>query len=143
MTTSDSISSGKCLCGAVQIKITNMTDEVGACHCSTCRNWGGGPFLSIDAGDQIEISGEDSMVIYNSSDWAERAFCKQCGTHLFYRIKQNQQHHVLAGLMGNGEGAHLDHQVFIDEKPEYYSFAQETETYTAEQVFAMFSQADS
>ena len=142
MATSNSVKNGKCLCGAVQLSITNMTDQIGVCHCNTCRNWGGGPFFSIEAGDQVEIRGKESLAIYNSSNWAERGFCKNCGTHLFYRIKQNQHYHVLAGLMGDGEGAHLEHQLFIDQKPGFYSFAQQTETYTGEQVFAMFEQAE-
>lgn len=143
MKTSKSVQSGQCLCGAVRLDITDMTDKIGACHCSSCRNWGGGPFLSIEAGNNVEITGQESLAIYNSSDWAERGFCKRCGTHLFYRIKQNQHYHVLAGLMGDGEDARLDHQLFIDQKPAYYSFTQETDSYTGEQVFAMFAESDS
>ena len=140
MATSNSVKSGKCLCGAVELVITNMTDKIGVCHCGTCRNWGGGPFLSIDAGNRVKINGKESVAIYDSSDWAERGFCQKCGTHLFYRIKQNQHYHVLAGLMGAGDDSRLDHQIFIDKKPAFYSFAEQTENYTGDQVFAMFHQ---
>ena len=136
------VTKGKCICGAVKISITDMTDNVGVCHCSTCRNWVGGPFFSIEAGNKVEISGQESMRIYNSSEWAERGFCKQCGTHLFYRIKGNGNHFVLAGLMGPNEKAVLEHQVFIDEKPHFYSFSQDTKTYTGAEVFAMFEEAN-
>ncbi len=36
------IAKGRCLCGAVSLSTTSMSKNVGACHCSICRNWGGG-----------------------------------------------------------------------------------------------------
>lgn len=32
---------GQCLCKSVELTVENMTEEVAACHCSMCRNWGG------------------------------------------------------------------------------------------------------
>ena len=29
-------------------------------------------------------------VCQQSSAWAERGFCKNCGSHLFYRLKENK-----------------------------------------------------
>ncbi len=51
---------------------------------------------------------------------AERGFCKKCGSHLFYRLKQNSQYYIPVGIFDNDEGLVFEHQVFIDEKPEYY-----------------------
>ena len=44
-----------------------------------------------------------------------------------------------AGIFDNSEGLVFDHQIFIDEKPEYYSFANETKNMTGEEVFAMLA----
>ena len=33
----------------------------------------------------------------------------------------------------------MDNQIFIDEKPDFYSFANETTTLTGEEVFAQFN----
>ena len=48
-------------------------------------------------------------------------------------------HYMPAGIFDNSEGLVFDHQIFIDEKPEYYSFANETKNMTGEEVFAMFA----
>lgn len=129
---------GRCLCGAVQVKLMEVKPEVGVCHCGMCRKWVGGPFMSVDAGRNIEIAGRDSIATFSSSDWAERAFCQHCGTHLYYRLKGNNRHFVLVGLFDVNAWFRLDHQIFIDEKPDYYSFSEETNNMTGEEVMKMF-----
>ncbi|MGB5331897.1 MAG: GFA family protein [Woeseiaceae bacterium] len=89
---------GHCLCGKVNIMAKNASSDVGACHCKMCRRWGGGPFMEIDCGTDVEFDGEDYVSVFDSSDWAERGFCHNCGTHLFYRLKQSGQHMIPVGL---------------------------------------------
>ena len=132
-------SKGTCLCGAVSIQAKSMATDVGACHCNMCRKWTGGPLLAVDCKDEIKIAGEKNISVFESSEWAERGFCSKCGTHLFYRLKQNNQYFVSAGLLDAESKLHFDHQIFIEEKPEYYSFANETKNMTGEEVFAQFS----
>mgnify|MGYP001054908456 CR=1 FL=1 len=129
---------GQCLCGAVSVA-GQVEQKVGVCHCSMCRQWVGGPFLAVDAGTELTITGEQNVERFSSSDWAERAFCKKCGSALFYRLKQNNQHIVSAGLFGVSSDFTLDHQIFIDEKPHYYSFANQTHNMTGAEVFAQFA----
>ncbi len=131
-----------CLCGAVRFHVSHQNNSVGACHCSICRKWGGGPFMTIDCGNEVTIEGEDSISTFDSSEWAERAFCSQCGSHLFYRLKANQQYFIPAGLFENNESFVFDHQVFIDNKPSYYDFANKTQNMTEEEVFAAFGGTD-
>lgn len=133
---------GTCLCQAVGIHAQGMSNELGACHCSMCRKWAGGPFMGVDCGTQVTFQGEDKIAVFDSSGWAERGFCKQCGTHLFYRLKANGQYIVPAGLFDQGAAFVFDHQVFIDEKPAYYSFANETKNMTGAEVFAMYAPPD-
>ncbi|MEZ5935095.1 MAG: GFA family protein [Alphaproteobacteria bacterium] len=133
---------GQCLCGAVQIEAGALSTSVGTCHCATCRRWGGGPLFAVDAGTDVEIGGEDKITIFSSSDWAERGFCSQCGTHLFYHLKGNGQYIMPAGLFGEVEGYVLDHQVFIDQRPAWYQFANRTKDMTGEELFAMHAPKD-
>lgn len=130
---------GQCLCGKVTISLHDTKPEIGVCHCTMCRNWSGGPFLSLDAGQNISLDGVDSVSSYASSEWAERAFCKHCGTHLYYRLKHNNAHHVLVGLFRENNQLTMDHQIFIDQKPDYYSFSQNTKVSTSAEVMAMFA----
>jgi len=130
---------GSCLCGAVEFHVDQVSASVGACHCSMCRKWGGGPLMAVDCGTDVSFKGKESIAIFDSSEWAERGFCKQCGSHLFYRLKGNNQTMIPVGLMDGDFPFVFDHQVFIDDKPSYYCFANDTENMTGEEVFAKYS----
>lgn len=132
---------GQCLCGNVRIK-ASISKHVGACHCNMCRTWGGGPLMSVDCGSQVDFEGLQHVKTYDSSEWAERGFCSHCGTHLFYRLKHNQQHFIPAGLFKDVEGFVFDHQVFTDRKPAYYEFANKTQDMTEAEVFAKYAPAE-
>lgn len=128
----------KCLCGSVELEVELSSSEIAACHCSMCRKWSGGPMLAIDSGELKSISNESLVTRYQSSEWAERGFCSKCGTHLFYFLKSANQYHFPIGLLDSGSGYTLSHQIFIDEKPEYYSFSNKTQNMTGAEVFAHF-----
>jgi len=130
---------GSCLCGSVSITVKTIDNSIGACHCGMCRQWGGGPFIEINCGSNVTFEGEENIARYQSSDWAERGFCNNCGTHLFYRLKEGDQHMVPIGLFKETDGLIFDTQVFIDEKPTYYSFSNKTKEMTGEELFAEFA----
>ncbi|MCG8428980.1 MAG: GFA family protein [Chromatiales bacterium] len=130
---------GHCLCGAITINASTMDKNVGACHCGMCRRWSGGPLLAVDCGTDVSFEGKENITVYNSSEWAERGFCNQCGSHLFYRLKENQQYIMPVGLFEDQSSFEFDHQVFIDNKPAYYHFGNETRDMTEAEVFAKYA----
>ncbi len=130
--------SGSCLCGAVQISVKTMDRRVGACHCSMCRKWGGGPLMAVDCGSGVVLDGGENVSVFDSSEWAERGFCNKCGSHLFYRLKQSGQYIMPVGLFEDQDRFVFDHQVFIDYKPGFYSFANKTDDMTEAEVFAKY-----
>ncbi len=129
---------GQCLCGSVKFKGTIAEPHVGACHCKMCRQWGSGPFIEVNCGADVAFEGEENISLYSSSDWAERGFCKACGSNLFYRLKGTGETMMAAGLLDTHEGLDMSMQVFIDEKPAYYTFANKTQEMTGAEVFAMY-----
>lgn len=113
---------GFCLCGKVHITLPATKTTAGACHCSMCRKWsGGGPFLAVHAGPDLPMSGTEHIGRFQSSAWAERAFCTSCGTSLFYRMLGSGDHMVAAGLFGETEFS-LKQEIFVEQKPEWYGF---------------------
>lgn len=132
--------SGSCLCKAVQLKFPVKERVFDACHCGMCRKWGGGPAMMVDASAGLKITGEDSVKVYESSDWAERGFCKNCGTHLFYRLKGRDFVNVPVGLLENVEDFKFHVQIYVDHKPKYYNFTEQTKMMTEAEVLAMFTQ---
>ncbi len=130
--------SGSCLCGAVKVVASLEKEEFDACHCGMCRKWGGGPALTIDGGSNVQLEGREFISVYNSSDWAERGFCKSCGTHLFYRLKNSNYCNFSLGLFEDVDKLKFQMQIFIDCKPKFYEFANKTETMTEAEVIAKF-----
>jgi hypothetical protein len=130
---------GSCLCGAVRFTAAPKDHEVGACHCSMCRRWTAGPFMVRDCGDTLKVENESNLGVYRSSEWAERCFCKKCGSALFYRLVQNGNCYASAEAFDDRAGYALTSQVFIDEKPAYYDFANKTHNMTGAEVFAAFA----
>ena len=43
----------------------------------------------------VDFTGASNIARYDSSEWAQRGFCRNCGSNLFYQLKdQWQLHHV-------------------------------------------------
>ncbi|BCL39237.1 hypothetical protein NSMS1_56840 [Nostoc sp. MS1] len=95
--------------------------------------------MVVNCGSDVSFEGRENITIFNSSEWAERGFCNQCGTHLFYRLKANNQYYIPVGLFEQQQDFVFTHQVFIDEKPTYYCFANDTENMTGAELFAQFA----
>ena len=132
------ICEGHCLCGKVKIR-AHLDKKVDVCHCSMCRQWVGGPLMSRDGGTAVEISGKKHIGYFNSSEWARRAFCRECGSALFYELRQSGQKILSAGLFTENQHLKMDHQIFMDEKPSWYAFANHTHNMTGAEVFALFA----
>lgn len=128
---------GRCLCGAVTYMVTEI-HRTECCHCAMCRRWSGGPAFGADAGG-VAWQGEASISRYRSSDWAERGFCKHCGTNLFYRLLDGRMLSLNPFTLDDTSGLTFDTQIFIDEKPPLYDFANDTPTMTGAEVIAAFA----
>lgn len=113
---------GRCLCGNVKFEVTLSETSAHVCHCRICQKWGGGPNLSIRCESGWKIDGEESITWYDSSDHAQRGFCKNCGTHLFFRTQDGSYYGVTAAL-DNQDDLDIGEHIFIDSKPSYYDFA--------------------
>ena len=98
--------------------------------------------MDIDCGSEVSFTGAEHISVYDSSEWADRGFCSQCGSHLFYRLKQTQQYMMPVGLFDEDSDLVFDRQVFIDAKPHYYAFDNNTQNMTGEELFAQFSPSE-
>lgn len=138
---------GRCLCGTVRIEaepdIGGLAEGgLGACHCGMCRRWTSSAFVEI-ASKPGTVKVEGPVKVFQSSEWAERAFCENCGSPLWYRITaggQDQgQYQLSAGLFDNAADLKLKLEVFIDKKPDGYAFAGKHRTMTEAEIIAMFA----
>jgi hypothetical protein len=104
-----------------------------------CRKWGGGPLMAVDCGTVVSFEGEENISTFPSSEWAERGFCNKCGSNLFYKLKDSGQYIMTAGLFDDEARFVFEEQIFIDEKPAYYEFKNETKDMTGAEVFAKYA----
>ena len=44
---------------------------------------------AVIAGKHFTLTCEEHIATYQSSDWAERAFCSMCGSNLWYKFPPN------------------------------------------------------
>lgn len=129
---------GHCLCGDVTLTLEADERHAESCHCCMCLRWGGGP-LFVAHGTNLTLDNEAAITRYRSSDWAERGFCKRCGTHLFYRLLDSDFQAVPIGVLDDGGDWTLIRQIYIDAKPDYYSLAEETPRLTGAEFEAQVS----
>jgi hypothetical protein len=129
---------GGCLCGAVRFTATPLTHEVDACHCGKCRKWSGGIYMAVPCSD-VAIADEAAVSAFKSSDYAERVFCKTCGSSLFWRMHDGSV--VVAAMQAFDDltGFVLAEEVFVDEKPAIYAFANPTRKLTGDEFFARYA----
>jgi len=133
---------GQCHCGAVQFTGKGPIKGVDACHCSTCRQLNAGPYMGVGFHEGITISTNKALTWYDSSEWARRGFCNNCGTSLFYNLKGSDFYSVSSGCLDMPTTLTLGKEYFIDKKPDFYSFEGERPRLTAEQVFSSFQKED-
>jgi hypothetical protein len=95
---------GGCLCGAIRYEATPEKSENWYCHCRMCQRWSGSIVATdaIIARKDLEITkGEPKY--YQSSAWAERGFCADCGSSLFFRSTQDDTISLQTGTLDDPE----------------------------------------
>lgn len=115
---------GGCLCGAVQFEVSIPETTFKICHCAMCRKWCSGPFMSVHCDGNATFVEDTGMAWFKSSDWAERGFCKQCGTNLFWRLADpsNPIYEVSLEALDDSESLTLERHIFVDTKSDQYDF---------------------
>ncbi|PKF48668.1 GFA family protein [Enterovibrio nigricans] len=127
-----------CLCGQVKITAEEVNPKFTVCHCQSCRTWGGAPYFAVKCGTKVKIEGEDNIKMYESSSWASRGFCSECGTHLFYKLKATGEYNMPVGLFSDLPDLEMDMQYFSDARPSYYCFRDETKEMITAEIMAFF-----
>jgi hypothetical protein len=87
-----------------------------------CQRWATGPVLAALAHD-VTFEGTENLARFKSSEWAERGFCKQCGSNLFYFLVPAAKYMMSVGSFDDPTPFRLVREIFIDHKPAGYAFA--------------------
>jgi len=110
--------SGACLCGVVEFSANPPSKWCAHCHCSMCRKTHGAGYVTWVGFEQTQVAfnrGEDQLAWYASSTGAERGFCRQCGSSLFFRSERwAGELHIALGCIEGGIDRQPQANVFFD-----------------------------
>jgi hypothetical protein len=102
---------GRCLCGAVGYSVRGpLRSSAVACHCTTCRKFTGGLWVG------------DTLKWYRSSAEAQRGFCANCGSSLFWEGDDEPLWSIAAGSLDEPTGLKLAVHSWTAESADYWSF---------------------
>jgi hypothetical protein len=76
---------GGCFCGAVEIEVKGAPEEMGYCHCSSCRSYTGGPLVAfvLFKAENVRVTKGAALIgRFRKSEMSERQFCTRCGGHI-------------------------------------------------------------
>ena len=123
---------GRCACGAVRFSAFLEKASVGMCHCRMCRRWCGGLPLANTQGE-VQLESADSLRWWKSSPWGERGFCGECGSSLFWRVPGMPSWGISAGALDNADALKISGHIFVDDKADFYDFADDAPRQTGAQ----------
>jgi len=122
---------GGCLCGAVTYEVTGPLRDVISCHCGQCQRTSGHHFAATAAANEhFSLTQDRGLKWFNSSDWAERGFCQECGCNMFWRMKEGDRTSIMAGsLDAQDTGLKTTHHLYVVDKKDYYDILDGTPQY--------------
>lgn len=115
---------GGCLCGRVRFRTRGPLREVVICHCSQCRKQSGlyVAATSVSA-DALELTGEQHLTWYASSDFARRGFCGTCGSPLFWKPNDEARYAILAGAFDDPSCLVLGNHICTEGRAGFYAIS--------------------
>lgn len=115
------IHTGSCNCGAVRFRTAGKLRDVIYCHCSQCRKQTGHFYAATNVADaDLGVEGADNITWFQSSEAASRAFCRTCGSALFWKLLGDPHISVMAGLFDKPTSFSCVCHLFVPDKGDYY-----------------------
>ena len=117
---------GGCHCGAIRFRVQGPLRQILMCHCSDClkisgTSWG----ASAARAENLVWLTEARRRWYRSSDWAERGFCSECGSQMFYRMDDRLLISIAPGAFDSSEMLSVAGQIFRSLHPAWGPFGGE------------------
>ena len=114
--------SGGCLCGAVRYELIPPLRPVVACHCGQCRRTSGN-FVAATCvpRERFALTNDSGLQWYRSSPRAERGFCRECGSSLFWRADDLDTISIMAGTVDGETGLRTVAHICVADKGDYYA----------------------
>lgn len=131
MDTSEQVDGG-CLCGAVKFAATLPSKWCAHCHCSMCRVMHGAGYVTWIGFEQDRVSftkGESRVKWHESSPGAQRGFCDECGSSMFFRSERwAGELHIALGCISGVIDRQPQANVFFDKHVDWMPIDKDLKT---------------
>ena len=112
---------GSCLCGEVRFMLDGPMRPAIGCHCKQCRQQSGHYWAATSVPDSaLRFESAAGLAWFRASDTAERGFCRDCGSTLFWKPDNAARTVVSMGALDAPTGLSLSAHVFVTGKGDYY-----------------------
>lgn len=113
---------GGCLCGKVRFSLSRPAEAAGYCHCTRCQKrtgTGSSVQARIDGTTFTLTQGEEFVRAWRPPGGGfDKAFCGECGSHLFSRDPDDpSQMSVRLGAFDGDPGVRPSWHTFVDYAP--------------------------
>lgn len=113
---------GGCQCGAVRYRIEGPLTRAHICHCRMCQKAAGNYFLplaNVQRADFTVTRGE--IAWFQTSDFARRGFCPNCGTPLVYDGLSSPHVNVTLGSLDHPSAITPERQLGVEAKMPWFA----------------------
>ena len=112
---------GSCGCGSVTFTVKGPLSDVVWCHCGKCQRFHGGPgaYSSVPRGALV-FQRRDGLTWWDASPTAQRGFCRQCGSSLFFSDSNEATVSVCPGALTPPTGLKSKLHIYVGSKPDWY-----------------------
>jgi len=112
---------GQCECGAVAYEAAEISETASFCHCSQCRRTSGHYWSAVYVPlNGFKLTQDRGLKWYTSSDYAKRGFCAECGSSLFWQMKDEGAINIATGTLDDSSAVKPGKHIFCKDKGAYY-----------------------
>lgn len=83
---------GGCACGRVRYSVAVDNDDAYLCHCRMCQRATGSVSIAFKGVKRADVDWHGEPDWFDSSPIAQRPYCRDCGTSLGFRFKDEGEH---------------------------------------------------
>ncbi|MFT5579374.1 MAG: hypothetical protein ACI9WS_002133 [Paraglaciecola psychrophila] len=109
--------SGSCMCGSVRYEVGGEFRDVIACHCIECRKASGHYTAATSVRpEKLKLLEDKGLAWFRSSPYAQRGFCRECGSTLFWKPDSGDRISVFVGTVDGPVDLPLTSHIYLAEK---------------------------
>ena len=105
----------------MRYEATGPLREISVCHCGQCRKWHGhaGAYTAVDRA-RLKLTEKRGLRWFRSSALAQRGFCGECGSSLFWQHDKAGHTSIAAGTLDGPTRARTVKHIYAAHKGDYY-----------------------